>query len=194
MPTSLGPGLARQANPRVNVARSLAAMLLAELPERWSHTVAVARRAHELAATVEAEQRDVLLVAAWLHDIGYGPEVVCTGFHPLDGASYLDRHGWPPRVAGLVAHHSGAHLVAPEHGLVAALNRYPREESPVSDALAYADQTVGPAGLRLPIRARMSEMLRRHGPGSAQAKAHHLRGPFLLAAAERVERRLRDID
>jgi hypothetical protein len=33
-------------------------------------------------------------------------------------------------------------------------------------------------------------MLDRHGPDSPNARAHHLRGPYLLAAAARVRRRL----
>ena len=36
---------------------------------------------------------DDLVAAAWLHDIGYAPELVETGFHPLDGARYLRREG-----------------------------------------------------------------------------------------------------
>ena len=61
----------------------------------------------------------------------------------------------------------------------------------MSDALTYADQTTGPLGQRVDIRSRIDEVLRRHGPGSLQAKAHSVRGPYLLAIAERVESRLR---
>jgi HD superfamily phosphodiesterase len=32
---------------------------------------------------------DLLEAAAWLHDIGYSPEIAVSGFHPLDGARYL---------------------------------------------------------------------------------------------------------
>ncbi len=30
-----------------------------------------------------------LVAAAYLHDIGYAPELAITGFHPLDGARHL---------------------------------------------------------------------------------------------------------
>ena len=76
-------------------------------------------------------------------------------------------------------------------GLDAELARYPREESPVADALAYADQTTGPTGDRVTVEERLAEVLVRHGPGSAHARAHRLRGPYLLEVGERVERRLR---
>ncbi|WP_349497869.1 HD domain-containing protein [Actinoallomurus iriomotensis] len=63
-------------------ARDLARQLLERpLPRRWAHTQGVAGRAESLAG-----EADLLAAAAWLHDIGYSPEVVDTGFHPLDGA------------------------------------------------------------------------------------------------------------
>jgi hypothetical protein len=71
------------------------------------------------------------------------------------------------------------------------LRAYRDERSPVTDALAYADQTVGARGERLPIEERLADMLRRHGPGSPQAAVHGIRAPYLRAAAERVEQRLR---
>jgi len=108
----------------------------------------------------------------------------------VDGAVDLDRGGWPRRVCSLVAHHSGADFVARARGLSAALDRYPADRSPVSDALTYADQTVGPRGQRVSIDERMAEMLARHGRDSIQAAVHHLRAPYLRAVAERVERPL----
>ncbi|GIH14378.1 metal-dependent phosphohydrolase, HD subdomain protein [Rugosimonospora africana] len=175
------------------MAQALAEELLGGCGDRWRHTIGVAHRAEELSATVEPGERDALVVAAWLHDIGYSPAALDTGFHPLDGARYLDRHGWPRRIVALVAHHSGAEPVAAVRGLGEQLNSYPDERSLVTDALAYADQTVGPQGQRLPIRQRLAEALARHGAGSPQARAHAVREPRLLAIAERVERRLAEL-
>jgi putative nucleotidyltransferase with HDIG domain len=179
----------------VDRARALAARLLAGLSDRWRHTIAVAGRAEELSVAVDPGSRNALRAAAWLHDVGYSPDiatdVAITGFHPLDGARFLDSEGWPPRLCALVAHHSGAHLVARALGLDPQLATYPDERSPVTDALAYADQTVGASGEPLPIEERMTDMLRRHGPDSPNAAVHHLRAPYLLAAAERIEQRTR---
>src|SRR5205085_7625190 len=91
----------------VDGARQLAWSLLADLPERWRHTVGVAQRAAELAGAVDAEELDWVVAAAWLHDIGYADPIRDTGFHPLDGARFLRRDGWADRVNALVAHHSG---------------------------------------------------------------------------------------
>ena len=150
----------------------------------------VAAKAAQVAVTVDAVDRELLVAAAWLHDVGYSAELHATGFHPLDGARYLWRHGWPGRVCGLVAYHSGAVFVARARGLGAALRRYPREQSPVSEALTYADQTVGPGGQSMTFDERVAEMLARRGPDSVQARAKDPREPHLRAIAARVERRL----
>jgi putative nucleotidyltransferase with HDIG domain len=175
---------------RVDDARSLAEHLLEDLPERWHHTIGVAKRAEELTGAIGTDDPETLLAAAWLHDIGYARPLHDTGFHPLDGARYLERSGWPTRLAALVAHHSGAGYLAVVHGLSGALARYPREHTALADALTYADQTVGPYGHRMTVQERMREMIERHGSGSAQARVHHLRGPYLLDVAGRVRRRL----
>jgi putative nucleotidyltransferase with HDIG domain len=177
----------------VERARQVALTVLEDLPERWQHTVGVARRAEEL-AMVLGEDPQVLVAAAWLHDIGYSDLARDTGFHPVDGARYLNRHDWPQRICALVAHHSGACFVAEVRGAQEALAAFDREESPLSDALTYADQTVGPGGRRMSPSQRLADMLHRHGADSPNAAAHHLRGPYLLALAERVERRLEHAD
>ena len=84
-------------------AAELARTMLAEaLPRRWRHVRSVARRARWVAK--ELSLSDDLVAAAWLHDIGYAPELVETGFHPLDGARYLRRQGVDAQVVSLVAH------------------------------------------------------------------------------------------
>ncbi|MBM7814676.1 HDIG domain-containing metalloprotein [Saccharothrix algeriensis] len=159
-----------------------------------SHTASVARRAEELSVTVPAAERDVLVRAAWLHDIGYAEALADTGFHPLDGARHLDRLGWPPRISALVAHHSGARLVAGALGLADRVAAHPQETGPVADALTCADQTVDSRGHRVTVQDRLADMLRRHGPDSPNARVHHLRAPLLIAAVERVEHRLSQKD
>jgi putative nucleotidyltransferase with HDIG domain len=174
----------------VTAARDAAESLLSGLPDRWHHTIGVAARAGQLTGTVPEADRDLLVAAAWLHDIGYGEAAMDTGFHPLDGARLLEREGWPRRIACLVAHHSGATFVAAARGMSGALRQFPQEFSPVSDALTYADQTTGPTGQPMPMAERMADMLRRHGPDSANARAHPLRERYLRAVADRVEARL----
>jgi putative nucleotidyltransferase with HDIG domain len=89
-------------------AAKLARGLIEPLGDRWAHVQAVAARAVELLPAVSPPDRDLLISAAWLHDIGYAPEIGATGFHPLDGARHLRHLGRPAAVVTLVAHHSGA--------------------------------------------------------------------------------------
>ena len=175
---------------RVDEARDLARDLLRQLPERWQHSAGVAHRAEELACTIGDDDPTLLVCAAWLHDIGYSAAIADTGFHPLDGARYLRRRGLPPRLCALIAHHSGAVYVAAAQGLALPLADFPREQTPLSDALTYADQTVGPNGRPMSVAERSADMLARRGGDSPNAKVHHLRGPYLLAVADRVRPRL----
>jgi HD superfamily phosphodiesterase len=93
----------------VDQARTLAEDCLAgELPRRWTHVQAVAAKAERVSMVLDPADRDVLVAAAWLHDLGYAGPVSDTGFHPLDGARWLARQGFDRRVTALVAYHSAA--------------------------------------------------------------------------------------
>ena len=63
-------------------------ILQTPLPRRWAHTLGVAAQARSL-APILGRDADLLTAAALLHDIGYAPDLIDTGFHPLDGARYL---------------------------------------------------------------------------------------------------------
>jgi HD superfamily phosphodiesterase len=126
-------------------AQGTAEALLGCKGDRWVHVQAVARRAAQLAHGLAVSDRDTLVAAAWLHDIGYATDVSTTGFHALDGARFLSDEGWVARICALVAHHSCAHFEASERGLAQALVEWSYEEGPVMDALIAADMTVGPS-------------------------------------------------
>ncbi len=179
-----------QASRLVDEAERLARALLADDRERLRHSEGVARRAEQLAVTVPREQVPTLVASAWLHDVGYCDELHQTGFHPLDGALRLREDGWPARVCGLVAHHSGSRFVADVRGLGAELADFVDEDDEVSDALTVADQTCGPGGALMTLRQRLDDMLHRHGPSSPNARAHLRREPYLAGAARRVADRL----
>ncbi|WP_045747351.1 HD domain-containing protein [Actinoplanes rectilineatus] len=182
------------ARPRVLVgraadARDLAESLIGDSGDRWRHTAGVAARAAELADRLDLDP-DVLVSAAWLHDIGYAASIALTGFHPLDGAVHVSAEGWTARIAGLVAYHSGARFVGAARGFGAGLAAFPDERTLMSDALTYADQTVGPRGDRVDQASRYAEVLLRHGPCSWNAKVDPVRGPHLRSVAARVEHAL----
>ncbi|MGY1669202.1 HD domain-containing protein [Geodermatophilus sp. SYSU D00710] len=180
--------------PLADAARGLARDLLTDADGRWEHTQGVARRAAEVSVAVPQADRPVLVTAAWLHDIGYAPRLHRSGFHPLDGAWYLQDLGWPEPLAGLVAHHSAARFIAAVRGLAGPMRAFPASRyafGPVADALTYADQTTGPDGQVMTVEDRLAEMLRRHGPDSPNARVHPRRAPAIRAAVHRTDRRLR---
>ncbi|MEU8436070.1 HD domain-containing protein [Streptomyces sp. NPDC029216] len=171
-------------------AARLAESLLSPLGNRWLHTQAVAERARELAPTVPPAERELLVAAAWLHDIGYAPALRDTGFHPLDGARYLVTLGAPAQLVNLVAHHSGAVYEAEQRGLTAELAVYDRGDALLLDALTCADMTTGPAGQRLAFTDRIDEILMRYAPGSEVHAAISAATPTLAAAVARAHARL----
>jgi predicted hydrolase (HD superfamily) len=70
-------------------AERLASTLLADsLPRRWAHVQGVAAQARTLKPSLGTDA-NLIEAAAWLHDIGYLPELARTGLHGLDGARYL---------------------------------------------------------------------------------------------------------
>jgi hypothetical protein len=173
-------------------ARGLARTLLCkDSPERWLHTQGVANRAAELAVTVSANDRPLLIAVAWLHDIGYAPALQETGFHPLDGALYLQMQGWDDRLVALVGHHSGARFVSVERSFASVMTEFNFEDGPVSDALTYAEQTVGPYGRRMTAPHRVVETITRHGLESTQGRVRVEHVHYLVAVADRVEQRLK---
>jgi putative nucleotidyltransferase with HDIG domain len=161
------------------------------LPQRWLHVEGVARKAAELANQLFAgAEADVLKAAAWLHDIGYAPDIRDTGFHPLDGAVWLRKLGFEDRVCALVAHHTCADIEAEQRGFADSLKAFPRETSLVADALLYADMTSGPDGQDFSVGARLDEIVSRYGESHGVARFVRRARPVILEAAERVERRL----
>jgi hypothetical protein len=173
----------------VEQAQAIAYELLGD-SERYRHSQGVAERARELSITVPEAEIDLLISAAWLHDIGYAAPLRRTGFHPLDGAFGLAARGADTTLTRLVAHHSAARLVARAQGLQKEMAVYAPLPGPTADALTAADQTIGPEGAAMTVEERMRDMLDRHGPDSPHARAHAVRGPQLFATAARVAARL----
>jgi HD superfamily phosphodiesterase len=59
-------------------AEEHAATLLANLGTRWQHVRGVARQAQRVSPALAPEDRPYPVAAAWLHDIGYAPDLAAT--------------------------------------------------------------------------------------------------------------------
>lgn len=172
-------------------ARAAAARLLGKSVDRWDHVTGVAAVASKIVDIVPAEDTELLVAAAWLHDIGYSPDLRETGFHPLDGARYLHSIGAPERLCALVAHHSCAIVEARvRHMGGLLLAEFPPDESLVADALTYADMTTGPTGQPVAVDERIAEVLDRYPPTDPVHRAITESAPLLRATVARIEAHL----
>lgn len=163
----------------------MARRLLAEpLPRRWAHTQGVARKAESIAHIV-ADDADILIRAAWLHDIGYTPDLARTGFHPLDGARHLrDVEDADSRLCRLVAHHSCAIVEARHRGLAGELaDEFPLIDGLVAHALTYCDMTTSPDGQTTDVETRLNEALTRYGDGDVVTQSIKEARPQIMRSA-----------
>ena len=175
----------------VDSARERAAEMLPPFGRRWAHVQGVARRAVELTVDLNVGDRDVVVAAAWLHDIGYAPQIARSGFHPLDGARYLRRDGFPVAVVALVAYHLGAVVEAHERGLSDELAQFPAPPELLLRRLTAADMTIGPTGLPVSACERIAEILTRHPPQHPVHRAVTTSGGLLIDTANVEDARAR---
>ena len=178
-------------NTLVSWAEHLAQTLLQEpLPRRWAHVQGVAARACSLAPVLGADA-DLLEAAAWLHDIGYAPDLAVTGLHALDGARYLrDAQQADAMLCRLVAHHSCAIVESEERGLADVLT-FEFEPAPhaLSSVLTFCDMTTSPDGELVPVDRRLAEIHDRYGPGHLVSRSIQRATPMILRAVEQVHDR-----
>ncbi|GAA2120645.1 HD domain-containing protein [Actinomadura alba] len=170
------------------IARKL---LEVPLPRRWAHTRGVAAQARGL-ALVLGDELELLEASAWLHDIGYSPYLVSSGFHPLDGARYLrDVEHADDILCRLVANHSCAAIEAEERGLAETLeSEFPLPDSALQSALTYCDMTTSPDGHTVTIGRRLAEICERYGPGHLVTRFIRQAQPHLVDAVQDVQGRL----
>lgn len=167
-------------------AEDHARVLLSPLGRRWSHVQAVASAARVLAQQLDRDDGEALVASAYFHDVGYARGLVASGFHPLDGARHLlalDQI----RLAGLVAHHTGAKHEAKLRGLEDEVASFEDERSIVSAALAYCDLTTGPDGELVTPRQRLADVEARYGKGNPVTDGLRAAWPELMAAIGAIE-------
>ncbi|NKY48390.1 HD domain-containing protein [Nocardia cerradoensis] len=163
-------------------AESVARTHLQRLPKRWKHVQGVAGQAETAADLVD--DPDMLVAAAWLHDVGYAPDLVNTGFHPVDGASFLRSIGAAERLCALVANHSCAHVEARRRDISL---EWADERTPLRDALWWADMTTTATGERTDLQSRVADIERRYGSEHVVTQSIREAEPELADAVRRTE-------
>ena len=172
-------------------SENYATSLLADNPRRLAHSRAVAITASELGDVLldDPEERSVLVVASWLHDIGYAPIIATTGAHHLDGAIHLEELG-EHRLACLVAHHGSGAAETALRGFSDEYAQFPREMSLVADILTYCDLSCGPDGTWLSLDERLREIRARYGDNHVVVRGLEADDDVIRGAFRRVDLRL----
>lgn len=152
-----------------------------------SSTLGPARHALEIQDILDEPWRSAIVPATWLHDIGYRPGVGESGFHPLDGARFLEAGGWSSEICRLVAWHTAAGTEAQMRGLLPQMQAHPRPPQRAVDAITWADITSSPTGESVGPEERLAEILIRYPAGSLVHRSITACRSELLAAAARVE-------
>jgi hypothetical protein len=184
---------ARSPRPEGWEGATLAAHLLGGLETRLNHSAAVVAQIDRVAGLVEPEWRAAVKDAAWLHDVGYSPELVETGFHPLDGARWLRDHNWPAKTSSLVAWHTEPLEEARRHGLARQLAaEFDQPARQAAAALTWADLTSSPSGQRWDAERRLADILHRYPPSSLVHEATRASLPSLRRAVQEIEDLLGD--
>jgi HD domain len=165
-------------------------LLQTPLSRRWAHVQGVAARARSI-AIIFGPDAELLEAAAWLHDIGYLPELARTGLHQLDGARYLrDVDHADELLCRLVAHHSCAHIEAEERGLAAVLRReFAPAPKALADALTFCDMTTSPDGEHVQVDRRLAEIHDRYGAEHLVSRSIQRATPLILDSVSQVRLR-----
>ncbi len=167
--------------------------LLAPVRDRWAHVQGVARQASQVSVILPPSERDVLVAAAYLHDLGYAPPLAETGLHALDGARHLRALGYE-RLAGLVAYHSASRREAELRGLLTELAEFEDEVSDTAMALTYCDMTTSANGAIIAFPERLVDVERRYGADHVVSRALRRARPEIERCVRLVEARLREIE
>lgn len=183
---TMGVRMERQTESELAWAERTARELLGPLEGRWRHTERVVDRGRAFRDVLGKDELDVLLAAAYLHDVGYASELVESGFHALDGARFV-RNAGHQRLAGLVAHHSASGAEAVEHGLEDELAEFDDEDSIVARALTYCDLTTGPDGSSVEVSTRLAEVAERLGEDDPVVRALRQEAGRLARVVDEME-------
>jgi putative nucleotidyltransferase with HDIG domain len=131
------------------------------------HSLLVARKASRGKG---GNKRRLLFYAGLFHDIGKSEKLARIGFHPLDGARFMQQIR-EDDIAYLVARHTGASEEALALDISLAPWTEEREEMvDLERSLARADLTTSPKGEDISFAARILDVKKRYGIDSLEAQ------------------------
>jgi hypothetical protein len=163
--------------------------LAAPLPDRWLHVQGVIAKARAVSRALRfaPDERDLLVAAAALHDIGLAPDIAATKASFLDGARWLAEQGAPARLVDLVAHCDCGQVEAALQGHEAEYARFTDERSPTRDALWYCCLTTGADGTPVSVEDRIAAWATTYADDDVISRYAVLARDHLMAAVARTK-------
>ncbi len=143
----------------------------ADSPKRLEHILQVAECVHSSANELGLNA-PLAYCAALLHDVGYLEELKVTGFHPIDGANFLSREGYP-EIAALIVCHSNS----PEQAHIKKLPEISISEDPIAKLITYWDVQTKQGGELVSYDQRLEDIVARYGEESDVTRAHRMAEP-----------------
>jgi hypothetical protein len=180
-------------NPVIKWASEQASSLLAPLGNRWLHVQGVVKQAQWVSRMFDKGDQVALIAAAYLHDIGYAPQLNKTGFHPIDGGCFLQLYN-QGRLASLVVYHSESQFEAKLRGLESMLEKFPHERSAVADALTYCDLTTSSTGKQISFEERIADIISRYNEEDIVFQAMQQAIPIWRQTIDHVQEALHKLD
>jgi hypothetical protein len=162
---------------------------LHEAGDRWIHVQAVGQSAEELRAR-GYDVSEAVVMAAWLHDVGYADRSPILGFTRSTVLNGSVCKAAPGEVVALVAYHSAAQFEAEERGLAEELARFPAPDQDQLDVLTLIDMSTSPTGEQVPVNERLAEILARYPEEHPVHRAVSRSRGYLAESANRAAKRL----
>lgn len=118
---------------------------------------------------IEEKRKKNLLISSELHDIGYSNKIKITGFHPLDGYTYLKNQLSLEIILPILMHSSAIELVKYENNNIMKI--YTRKILNIKnyinkfdiDILSYCDATTNSKGENVSLEERYKDISNRYG-------------------------------
>ena len=152
-------------------AKKLLEHMLNSDENRYKHTLCVVKRVEEVIANYDIPESDALVMAAYLHDIGYNENIVISSFHPFDGGRYLLDGGWDLSIVKLVMYHTYAYQEIKKSRRLDLVSYYgkfmlTKEDKMRLDVLTYADLHSSHDGVACGLAERLAGVRERYGSDS----------------------------
>lgn len=157
---------------------------LSDNPQRVLHILKIAHQVRESAIKLGLKGADLDFAdcAALLHDIGYWKPIAITGFHPIDGARFLEQQG-EHNLASLIVGHS----CSVEEGELLGFTEIKFSSDIIAKLITYWDVQVKQGGEVVSYKERFTDIISRYGADSIVGKAN-------IKAKPRIEKIIKEID